>query len=894
MEAKEQVLQLETVFYSTLDALRGVWDVTNASSVLLSLVFYKRILALEKESKINFIDAKEEDYTWTIHFKKNIVEHPEQASRQLIFTLLQFSKRNEQLKNIFAPLVFALEQENNSQLLIQVVLMLEALDFSSQVIPVEEFGTFFNESLYRTALRANKLGVKRTTPKKINQLIAALAKPRNGELLYDPTAGQGSSLISFLKKLPNIDILAQEQNINIWALCKMNLLMNGAYHAQIDQGNALIEDSFSKLKVDIAIAHFPFGQYIPTNKIKHQAYISIPFDVNVPHVASNSLFIQLMLAKLNKEGRMITILPIQALTSDKEDRKLREFLVRRDLIEAVITLPYGLLYTTGIPISILVINKQKSISRREHILFINGANLEVKTQSKLNRELTSKHIECLAAAFHNLDTNCTPELEECIMHVPSHHVILNEYNLDTKGYASPFIAQLKHLEDQGNLIQLKKIFKTEKPSLWFDDNPHQNIPYIRPHNLGTSITNYLIDIDKILSTDEVNQVAGQLLNENVLLINRSGKKLRVSYFVYNNNPILVNEDIMTFRIDETKVLIEYLLLQLYDNLFMQQLNMYKTDDQNKMINENQFEELQINLPPLEEQSQIIKETKVRLLKEEEEKVEQLRKDLNIGKQRAQNEQYKIISSLQHELGNRLPAVLTEVKNLKDYLKDKEANEESIRFSEPLYPLFEGEDIESVDKLETTLERIESILIHSIKSLDSTGDIIKADRSRLNLEKIKIKDFLEEIQQMYAQEAFFRIQIEVEEDEKGKEIPIYTQIDKTQVTTIFTNLVDNAIRHGFTTKDKKYTVQFRVGLSSDQQEVIIIYKNDGQAFPDNFSFEDFIGYGNYAGETGHSGIGGYLIHQIIDNHNGNISYRTKIDRRDPFKVQFEITLPILLK
>ncbi|BDS11699.1 N-6 DNA methylase [Aureispira anguillae] len=892
MEIKEEAQQLETVFFATLDSLRGIWNANNASSVLLSLVFFKRILALKDEQKIDAIETKASDYQWASNFRNTVVDDPEQAMRQLIGTLVSFSKRNKILKNIFAPLVLALEEEQNVQLLIQAILMLERLDFSTKAISVNSFGAFFNDSLYRTALRAGKIGVKRTTPKTINSLLIELAAPKDGDTIYDPTAGQGSTLIALLNKLPNIDIIAQEQNIHVWALCKMNLLANGAYHAHITNGNTLTENPSQLIKADIAIAHFPFGQYISTEIVKQKAYTSIPFDVKTPHIPSNSLFIQLMLSKLNQEGKMITIIPIQTLVNDKEDRKLREFLIRRDLIEAVITLPYGLLHTTGIPICILVINKKKRASRKEHILFINGANLAVKTQSKLYRELTPKHIECISEAFHHLTTNCTSELDSCVSHVPLHHVILNNYNLDAKRYASPFIAQLKQLDDYGQLIRLKEIFKSERPALWFDETPHQDIPYIRPQNLGTSITNYLINTQNITTTNKVKQVAGQLINESILLVNRSGKKLKTSYFTFDKTPILVNEDIMTFRIDENKVLIEYLLLQLHDSLFIQQLNMYKTDYQHKMISEEQFEELQIRLPALEEQAQIIKETKIRLLQEEEQKVEQLRNDLNLGKQRAQNEQYKIISSLQHELGNRLPAVLTEIKNLKDYLKDKEEEGSPILFSEPIFPLFEEEDLDSVDNLGTVIERIESILVHSINSLDSTGDIIKADRSKLNLESTKIKDLLEEIQQIYRQENIFTIQIEVEEDEKGKERPIYTKLDKTQITTVITNLIDNAKRHGFVEKNKKYTIQFRIGLSSDQQEVILIYKNDGKSFPNNFSFEDFIGYGNYAGQTGHSGIGGYLIHQIIDNHNGNINYRKKIDHRDPFKVQFEITLPVL--
>jgi type I restriction enzyme M protein len=891
-KTKEHAQQLEAVFFSTLDSLRGVWDANNASSVLLSLVFFKRILALQKEQTFDFIETQPKDYLWASNFKNKVVDDADLAMRELIGTLTQFSKRNEPLKNIFAPLGLALQEESNIQLLIQVILVLEDLDFSTQAISILEFGTFFNDSLYRTALRTSNTGIKRTTPKTINELLVKLANPKANESIYDPAVGQGSSLIAFLNEEANLHIFAQEQNIHIWALCKMNLWANGAYQAEISNGNTLVEDLQEQVKVDIAIAHFSFGQYIPTEKIKEQSYTSIPFDISTPHIPCNSLFIQLMLSKLNANGRLVTIIPIQTLVEDKEDRKLREFLIRRDLLEAVITLPYGLLHSTGIPICILVINKNKSALRKEQVLFINGANLKVKTQSKLNRELTPKHVECISAVFHHLDNDCTPELEACVSNIPLHQVILNDYNLDAKRYASPFIAQLKLLEDYGQLIRLKDIFKSERPALWFDETPHQYIPYVRPQNLGKSITNYLIDVDQISNTNEVQQVAGQLINESILLVNRSGRKLKTSYFIFRGTPILVNEDIITFRVDESKILIEYLLLQLHDSLFIQQLNMYKMDYQHNTITEEHFEGLQINLPSLEEQATVIKETKVRLLQEEEEKVEQLRNDLNLGKQKAQNEQYKIISSLQHELGNRLPAVLTEIKNLKYHLKDKEEDQTSINFSEPMFPIFEGEDADSIDNLGTLIERIESILVHSINSLDSTGDIIKADRSKLNLERIKIKDFLEEIQQFYTQETSFKIQIEVEEDAKGREIPIYTLIDKTQLTTVITNLIDNAKRHGFVQTNKQYTIQFRVGLSSDQQEVIIIYKNDGQKFPTNFSFEDFIGYGNYAGQTGHSGIGGYLIHQIIDNHNGNIYYRKRTDRRDPFNVQFEIALPVL--
>ena len=103
MEVKEQVAQLETVFFSTLDALRGIWDGANAGNTLLSLVFYKRILALKEENQIDFIVTEPQDYAWATNFTNTVVENPDKATHELIQTLVLFSKRNERLKNIFTP-----------------------------------------------------------------------------------------------------------------------------------------------------------------------------------------------------------------------------------------------------------------------------------------------------------------------------------------------------------------------------------------------------------------------------------------------------------------------------------------------------------------------------------------------------------------------------------------------------------------------------------------------------------------------------------------------------------------------------------------------------------------------------------------------------------------------
>lgn len=899
MQENEVEQRLETIFSSILDALRGVWDVTNAANVLLSLIFYKRLFSLVDDGTMPFIKINTEDRELVSSFRAELMQDKKKAVRDLSLALIQISKNNPSLKNIFAPLIFAFEQEEDTRHLVQVILMLDEFDLSEENFSTETFGAFFNTSLNRAAIRAGKTGGKWTTPKSLNELLAALIAPKSGERVYDPCAGQGSTYIELNKLCPDLQFVGQEQNLNVWALCKMNLMVNGIYNSEVEHENSLTTtiENEEVGKIDIAVANFPFGQYIKPQYIKYQPYVSIPFDVNMLKVNCNTLFVQLMLHRLKEDGRMFVILPINSMFKDREERKLREYLVRRDLVEAVIALPYGMLYSTGAPVCILVLNKQKSIERKEHILFINGANLTVNGKSKLNRELNEEQIQCLAAIFHETNANCSEELNDCVTLMPLHNIILNNYNLNPKRYASPFIRELHRLETRNRLVAIHTLIKEDTPAMWFDKNhaPHTNLPYVMADCLGTSLSNYWLIPNRLKTTDEYSSVVGKMVSESVLLVNREGADLRVSYFDYNYNgqPIIVDEGVMTFRIDLTKISIEYLLLQMYDKLFLQQLQMYKSDHQDQLISEKEFGQLQIVFPHKQIQEGIVKERKLQLLIEEEKKVEELRHRLNLGRQRAQSEQYKIISSLQHELGNRLPAVLTEFKNLKDYLHDKEEDGTKISMNEPIFPIFEDEDPADVDTLEIAVNRIELMLGYAISTVDAASNIVQADRSRFHLTYENLKEILEEVKQLYISEAKFTIQIEVEEDENGNELDISTYIDKAQLTTAISNLIENARRHGFIDR-KKYLIRFRISLSSDEKEVILDCKNDGRPFPSSFSFDDFISYGNYAGETGHSGIGGFLINQIIENHDGNLAYREDIDSRDPFKVQFEITLPNLKK
>lgn len=100
------------------------------------------------------------------------------------------------------------------------------------------------------------------------------------------------------------------------------------------------------------------------------------------------MFVQHMVASLKPKGHMATIMPHGVLFRGGREKLIRELFINDDIIEAVISLPPGLFYGTGIPACVLVVNKSKPDAMRDKVLFINADRefAEGKNQNKLRPE----------------------------------------------------------------------------------------------------------------------------------------------------------------------------------------------------------------------------------------------------------------------------------------------------------------------------------------------------------------------------------------------------------------------------------------------------------------------------------------------------------------------------
>jgi type I restriction enzyme M protein len=244
---------------------------------------------------------------------------------------------------------------------------------------------------------AGKKGGEFYTPAEVVRLLVQLVKPHAGNEIYDPTVGSGGFLIQSHQYVeeqgenPNdLALYGQDSNGTVWSICIMNMILHNVTRFTIENGDTLedpqILDHGQIRKFDRVIANPPFSQNYSRATLK----FSSRFREWCPETGKKAdlMFVQHMLASLKSDGHMATIMPHGVLFRGGKEKLIREILINDDVIEAIISLPPGLFYGTGIPACIIVANKSKPDAMRGKVLFINADReyAEGKNQNKLRPE----------------------------------------------------------------------------------------------------------------------------------------------------------------------------------------------------------------------------------------------------------------------------------------------------------------------------------------------------------------------------------------------------------------------------------------------------------------------------------------------------------------------------
>lgn len=241
------------------------------------------------------------------------------------------------------------------------------------------------------------------TPAEVVRVCTEICDPREGMRVYDPTVGSGGMLIQardYLRErggdVGELELYGQEASGTTWSICKMNMLLHGISHADIRQEDTLKNpqhlDTNGELKrFDRIMANPPFSQNYSKKEMRYPGR----FNVWMPEKGKKAdlMFVQHMLSVLKSDGKLASVMPHGVLFRGGEEREARKFFIEKGYLEAIIGLPSGLFYGTGIPACILVMNKAGA-RERKHVLFINADReyREGKAQNYLRPEDIDKII----------------------------------------------------------------------------------------------------------------------------------------------------------------------------------------------------------------------------------------------------------------------------------------------------------------------------------------------------------------------------------------------------------------------------------------------------------------------------------------------------------------------
>lgn len=508
---KTRYEDIKATLWKAAGTFRGSIDAANYKDYILTMLFLKylddtykenlrdlekkysgnevRIERAKKNLPFVLTDYQRFDYLYENRFDPKIGEKINTA-------LLGIQDGNSELGGVFRSINFNSEsmlgnpQQKNTKLrtLLEDFKPLCLEPSQIEVAPGEDpayvIGDAYEYMVGEFAAEAGKKAGSFFTPSMVSELMGMLTAPRPNESIYDPTCGSASLLIRTARKAGNLDSVAiygQEMNGSSWSMARMNLFIHGIHvnRDSIAWGDTLSNpqhlDSDGNLKqFDVIVANMPFsldkwaegfnrggqedGSEGKEKKFKMTANLDPyhRFDWGVPPASKGDwAFLLHMLYSLRSNGRMAAVVPHGVLFRGAAEGRIRQTVIEKNLLDAVIGLPANLFYGTSIPACILVFKKNRATS---DVLFIDASGKDAEgklryRKDKNQNKLDQCHIDAIYKAYSD-----RVDVERFAHLATLDEIRANEYNLNIPRYVDTFEEEeLVDIEEvQSNIARLKQ------------------------------------------------------------------------------------------------------------------------------------------------------------------------------------------------------------------------------------------------------------------------------------------------------------------------------------------------------------------------------------------------------------------------------------------------------
>jgi type I restriction enzyme M protein len=715
--------------------------------------------------------------------------------------------------------------------------------FTLQVIEFLIEEEFVNSGIYSTPQTIIKL---------FNNFL-----PEKVELkVYNPTAGflNLSTALKIYSK-SKIKLLASEIDKRIHYYGELFSTLNNfkVDYKCIDSGEEIILLNDSEF--DVIVSNLPFSVKTSKYSFSKRQYKELSM-----HIITESL------RKLKQLGRAFFLVNDGILFSNYgEATRFRKEIVESGMLKTIISLPSKIMTQSQVKSSVLVFEKGNYYNE---IQFIDASSKELFS---LNPDKSiSLHTEKISSLIDWSSHQYSSQVNEPTQFYKNNKTVVNVPIKDIRKYAfelsiGRYVANKMEFGEQ--YVSLGDVCTVSKTSSIKEDISY---PFIRITELNSD--NIIVnDINLHNSTNR----KGKLLDKPAFLIGTIDGSFKPSFFD-GSYKIEVSNNVVTLDFKKERIYPPYLLQELNSDYVLNQMKILTKGSAIKRINSKDLLTIKVKIPTIEEQKRIYIE---RTSFESEHQFIQVQADKTIS-------DAEVFKVFKHEIGNilRRPEGFLEI--LPDFLLKNNISLNA--------PVVEGQPETIGDMVNVSLKKLNQIhwLMESLKG------ILFADKKYFKPELTELKPFIIDCLENEIQNNEMTWYVVVDGDYKSKK-KYFAEIDRRQFENVIRNFVVNALTHGRNENNLHFVVDIMSFQEYDKTDnsIQIEFINDGNPLPSDFRIQDFTKFGKKIGESTGHGLGGYLINQVVKNHNGYLDIippgnNVEVEKGNIIlsKVNFFITIP----
>src|SRR5690625_271136 len=485
-------LDYADTLWKSADALRGQVDAAEYKHVVLGLLFLKYISDAFEARRDELKDELAADGITGEHAERLLEDRDEYTAERVFWVPPEARWQNIQnqatrpdIAALIDDAILAVERDNPNlknklprdyaRRGIEPVKLKGLIDLIANIgfkgdrsRARDMLGRVYEYFLGKFAQAEGKLGGEFYTPRPVVRLLVEMLEPYEGRV-YDPCCGSGGMFVQserFVEahggKLTDISIFGQESNPTTWRLAHMNLAIRQIEaNLGTQPADTFLRNLHPDLKADYILANPPFN-------VSDWSGEHLQSDVRwkygtPPKGNANYAWIQHFihhLAPANGRGGGVAgfVMANGSLSSNTGgEGEIRQRIVEDDLVDCIVALSAQLFDTTGIPVCLWFLTRDKNGARRREDKPSPPAPIPEGEGGKLGRD---RRGETLFIDARNLGTMQTRTLR------------MLTGGDDGETMLSGGMGDPKPDSDIGRIVYAFRKWRGEPKPDWWDDDVH--------------------------------------------------------------------------------------------------------------------------------------------------------------------------------------------------------------------------------------------------------------------------------------------------------------------------------------------------------------------------------------------------------------------------------------